>query len=325
MDGLGRRQQGDPADAETLATEKMGDEEWERPPALERELGSLIPPHRLDGLDTAVDVLYGALQAGERILVVGDFDADGATSCALAVRCLRAFGHQAVDFLVPNRFDFGYGLTPEIVDHARRFDPDVIVTVDNGVSSIEGVAAARALGWQVIVTDHHLAGAELPAAHALVNPNLPGSSFPSRALAGVGVIFYLLLGLRSHLRERGWFTQRGLPTPNMADYLDLVALGTVAGVVPLDRNNRILVDQGLRRIRAGQSVPGIAALFDLAGRSVARAVSTDLGFVAGFVRTVICVHRHVDIHPTSSLDGRAISEIYGGDVRMVRHDYRADY
>ena len=197
------------------------------------------------------------------------------------MRCLRAFGHQAVDFLVPNRFDFGYGLTPEIVDHARRFEPDVIVTVDNGVSSSEGVAAARALGWEVIVTDHHLAGEELPAAHALVNPNLPGSTFPSKALAGVGVIFYVLLGLRSHLRERGWFTKRGLPTPNMADYLDLVALGTVADVVPLDRNNRILVHQGLQRIRAGRCRPGITALLRVAGRNPARVQAADIGFAVG--------------------------------------------
>lgn len=248
---------------------------------LERELAALIPPQQLDGLDQAVALLAEALQAGKRILIVGDFDADGATSCALAVRCLRAFGHQAVDFLVPNRFDFGYGLTPEIVDHARRFEPDVIVTVDNGVSSIEGVAAARALGWEVIVTDHHLAGEELPAAHALVNPNLPGSTFPSKALAGVGVIFYVLLGLRSHLRERGWFTKRGLPTPNMADYLDLVALGTVADVVPLDRNNRILVHQGLQRIRAGRCRPGITALLRVAGRNPARVQAADIGFAVG--------------------------------------------
>ena len=248
---------------------------------LERELAALIPPHRLGGLDKAVTLLANALEAGRRILIVGDFDADGATSCALAVLCLRAFGHRAVDFLVPNRFDFGYGLTPEIVEHARRFAPDVVVTVDNGVSSIDGVAAARALGWQVIVTDHHLAGAQLPAADALVNPNLPNNDFPSKALAGVGVIFYVLLGLRSHLRDSGWFTARELPVPNMADYLDLVSLGTVADVVPLDHNNRILVHQGLQRIRAGRCRPGITALLRVAGRDPGRVQATDIGFAVG--------------------------------------------
>ena len=190
-------------------------------------------------------VLSTAIREGKRILVVGDFDADGATSCALAVLVLRAFGHQSVQFLVPDRFKFGYGLTPEIVEHARAYQPELIVTVDNGISSVSGVAAARAMGCQVLVTDHHLAGPVLPDAEALVNPNLPDNAFPSKALAGVGVIFYVLIGLRSHLRDSGWFDRRGIPAPNMADYLDLVALGTVADVVPLDSNNRILVHQGL--------------------------------------------------------------------------------
>ncbi len=248
---------------------------------LERELSSLIPPDRMAGLDAAVQALAEALEAGRRILVIGDFDADGATSCALAVLALRAFGHAAVDYLVPNRFDFGYGLTPEIVEHARPREPQLIVTVDNGISSVAGVAAANALGWQVIVTDHHLAGAELPAARALVNPNLPDNPFPSKALAGVGVIFYVLLGLRRRLRATGWFERRGIAVPNMADLLDLVALGTVADVVPLDRNNRALVHQGLRRIRAGQCRPGITALLRVAGRNPARALAADMGFAVG--------------------------------------------
>jgi single-stranded-DNA-specific exonuclease len=233
------------------------------------------------GLDQAVDVLRIAVEGRKRILVVGDFDADGATSCALAILVLRAFGHANVDFLVPNRFEFGYGLTPEIVDHARRYDPDLIVTVDNGISSVAGVAAARALGWQVVVTDHHLAGPVLPEAQALVNPNLADNPFPSKALAGVGVIFYVLLGLRGRLRESGWFAACGVSEPNMADFLDLVALGTVADVVPLDQNNRILVHQGLKRIRSGRCRPGIRALLRIAGRNPARVQAADMGFAVG--------------------------------------------
>lgn len=252
-----------------------------QPNQLERELSALIPPDQLDGLGAAVDLLVEAMAQGRRILIVGDFDADGATSSALAVLALRAFGHAQVSFLVPNRFEFGYGLTPEIVEHARRFEPDLIVTVDNGVSSVAGVATANALGWDVIVTDHHLAGDELPAARALVNPNLPGNVFPSKALAGVGVIFYVMLGLRRRLRDIGWFTQRGIPEPNMADYLDLVALGTVADVVPLDQNNRVLVHQGLMRIRAGRCRPGITALLRIAGRNPLKAQSADMGFAVG--------------------------------------------
>jgi single-stranded-DNA-specific exonuclease len=248
---------------------------------LERGLSSLISPDQMAGLQAAVDLLARALLEKRRILIVGDFDADGATSCALAVLALQAFGHRQVDFLVPNRFEFGYGLTPEIVEHARARDPEVIVTVDNGISSVAGVAAARRLGWQVVVTDHHLAGKLLPEAQALVNPNLPDNPFPSKALAGVGVIFYVLLGLRSRLRETGWFDRHRVPVPNMADFLDLVALGTVADVVPLDRNNRVLVYQGLQRIRGGRSRPGIDALFRVAGRNPVRAQASDLGFAIG--------------------------------------------
>ena len=248
---------------------------------LERELSSLIPPERLSGLDAAVTLLLNAIQLNKRVLIVGDFDADGATSCALAVLVLRAFGHRPVDFLVPDRFRYGYGLTPEIVEHAKPLRPDLVVTVDNGISSVSGVEAARALGWQVVVTDHHLAGPVLPQAEALVNPNLAGNDFPSKALAGVGVIFYVLLGLRARLKQVGWFEQQGIAIPNMADYLDLVALGTVADVVPLDRNNRILVHQGLRRIRSGRCRPGIKALLRIAGRNPARAQASDMGFAVG--------------------------------------------
>ena len=248
---------------------------------LERELSSLIPPQHMSGLDAAVTLLVEAIELEKRILIVGDFDADGATSCALAVLALRAFGHRQVSFLVPDRFRYGYGLTPEIVEYARQRSPDLIVTVDNGISSVAGVAAARALGWQVLVTDHHLAGPVLPQAEALVNPNLADNKFPSKALAGVGVIFYVLLGLRARLKEAGWFERHAIAVPNMADFLDLVALGTVADVVPLDRNNRILVHQGLMRIRNGRCRPGISALLRIAGRDPARAQASDMGFAVG--------------------------------------------
>ena len=248
---------------------------------LERELSSLIPPEHMSGLDAAVTLLVEAIELEKRILIVGDFDADGATSCALAVLALRAFGHRQVSFLVPDRFRYGYGLTPEIVEYARQRSPDLIVTVDNGISSVAGVAAARALGWQVLVTDHHLAGPVLPQAEALVNPNLGDNKFPSKALAGVGVIFYVLLGLRARLKEAGWFERHAIAVPNMADLLDLVALGTVADVVPLDRNNRILVHQGLMRIRNGRCRPGISALLRIAGRDPSRAQASDMGFAVG--------------------------------------------
>ncbi len=248
---------------------------------IRRELAGLIPPTQMQGLDDAVTCLIRALRAQQRVLVIGDFDADGATSCAVAMLGLRALGFQHVDYLVPNRFTFGYGLTPEIVEHARSRRPELLITVDNGVSSVAGVAAANALGWQVVITDHHLPGAQLPAATAMVNPNLPDNAFPSKALAGVGVFFYLLLGLRARLRAQDWFTQQQIDEPNLAAYLDLVALGTVADVVPLDRNNRILVHQGLARIRAGQCRPGITALLRIAGRNPARTQAADLGFAAG--------------------------------------------
>ena len=249
--------------------------------ALENTLNKLLPPQAFLGLESAVSLLADALQQRQRLLIVGDFDADGATSSALAVLALRALGAAWVDFLVPNRFEFGYGLTPEIVEVAKAQSPDVIITVDNGISSIDGVAAAKAAGIKVLVTDHHLPGEVLPEADAIVNPNQHGCPFASKNLAGVGVIFYVMTCLRTELRQRGWYQQQGIAEPNMANYLDLVALGTVADVVPLDHNNRILVHQGLQRIRAGQARPGILALLDVAGRQRSRLVASDLGFTVG--------------------------------------------
>lgn len=250
----------------------------------ERELAltlkELLKP-TMKGLPEAASLLADAVVADARILIVGDFDCDGATSSALAVLALKAMGAHQVDFLVPNRFEYGYGLTPEIVAVAAEREPDLIVTVDNGISSVEGVTAAQALGIAVLVTDHHLPGAELPTAEAIVNPNQPGCDFLSKNLAGVGVIFYVLNALRRELSSIGWFAEAGIKEPNMAQYLDLVALGTVADVVPLDHNNRILVEQGLQRIRAGAARPGILALLEVAGRGRERLVAADLGFALG--------------------------------------------
>ena len=248
---------------------------------LEKGLARLLPTHLLKGMDAAVLLLAQALKQRQRILIVGDFDADGATASCVGVLGLRMLGAAHVDYLVPNRFDYGYGLTPEIVAVALQRQPDLLITVDNGISSMEGVAAAKAAGLTVIVTDHHLPGAELPKADAIVNPNQPGCEFPSKALAGVGVMFYVLLGLRAHLRGSGWFAQQGINEPNLAELLDLVALGSVADVVPLDANNRILVHQGLARIRAGRSRPGLRAILDVARRDHRRLVATDLGFIVG--------------------------------------------
>ena len=239
-------------------------------------LGQLLPPDGFAGVSDAAALLADAIANHEKILLVGDFDADGATSIAVATTMFGRMGAGAVDYLVPNRFEYGYGLTPEIVELARQRDPAVIVTVDNGISSIEGVARAGELGIRTLVTDHHLPGAQLPAADVIVNPSQPGCQFPSKALAGVGVIFYVLSVLRRRLQDQGWFEGRDIPS--MAEVLDLVALGTVADVVPLDRNNRILVQQGLLRIRAGETRPGIRALLDLAGRPLHRAVASDLSF-----------------------------------------------
>ena len=251
------------------------------PAALSLTLDQLHPPQHLKGIAEAAELLADAIEGDGRVLIIGDFDADGATSSAMAVSVLRQMGLREVAYLVPNRFEFGYGLTPEIVELAAAQMPDLIVTVDNGISSVEGVAAAQAMGISVLVTDHHLPGSQLPTAEVIVNPNQPGCAFPSKALAGVGVMFYVLSALRAELRERRWFDSQGLSEPNLGDALDLVALGTVADVVPLDRNNRILVAAGLARIRSGRARPGIEALFEVAGKDYRQATSTDLGFIVG--------------------------------------------
>ena len=248
---------------------------------LSLQLADLPSPHSLKGLDAAVDELVNALHQQQRILIVGDFDADGATSSALMLLALSAMGFKAVDFLVPNRFDYGYGLTPEIVELARSKAPNLIITVDNGISSVEGVARANQLGIRVVVTDHHLPGKQLPDAAAIVNPNQPNCSFPCKHLAGVGVAFYVLSALRARLRKYDWFIQQGIAEPVMASWLDLVALGTVADLVPLDRVNRTLVHQGLLRIRSGMARPGIQALLRVAGKNPQRLVAADLGFALG--------------------------------------------
>lgn len=270
-------------------------------------LAALLPPTRLGGIEHACELLELALRNGKPIMIVGDFDADGATGTAVAVRGLRLLGAQQVDYGVPNRFVHGYGLSAALVDellarHPRLRDDGMLITVDNGIAAHAGVAAARAQGMQVIVTDHHLPGATLPAADAIVNPNLGSigqcqhaspacdrcaqdsrmnAAFPSKSLAGVGVMFYLLLALRALLREHGWFATQAIAEPDLSCLLDLVALGTVADLVPLDRNNRILVDAGLKRIRAGRACPGIVALLESGKRDVARTVASDLGFAVG--------------------------------------------
>ena len=248
---------------------------------LSLQLSKLPAPDGLIGIDAAVEHLIAALYRQQRVLIVGDFDADGATSSALMILALTAMGYQHLDFLVPNRFEYGYGLTPEIVELARNKKPDLIITVDNGISSLQGVAHAKQLGISVLITDHHLPGLELPDAVAIVNPNQPGCGFPCKNLAGVGVAFYVLSALRAELRRQNWFAEQNIAEPTMASWLDLVALGTVADVVPLDRVNRILVHQGLLRIRAGCARPGIQALLRIAGKNPARLVATDLGFAVG--------------------------------------------
>ncbi len=251
--------------------------------AAELELGleHLIPAHKLKGIATAVELLLQALTEQGRILIVADFDADGATSCTVALLALRQLGYTELDYIVPNRFDYGYGLTPEIVELAKTRNPDLIVTVDNGISSIEGIAAAKAAGIKTLITDHHLPGQQTPDADAIVNPNQHGCDFSSKSIAGVGVIFYVMLALRGKLREIDWFAENQVTEPKLADLLDLVALGTVADVVALDRNNRILVSEGLRRIRAGRCRPGIKSLLEISNRNYARLTATDLGFGVG--------------------------------------------
>lgn len=245
------------------------------------KISDLENPSSLKNIEQAVKLLYDSLLRQDKILIIGDFDADGATSTVLGILCLRAMGFQKVDYLVPNRFEYGYGLTPEIVEVAKSRNPDLIITVDNGIASNEGVSAARGYGIKVLVTDHHLPGEQLPDANCILNPNQPGCEFPSKALAGVGVAFYLMLALRTYLREKSWFEEQQIPEPNMASYLDIVALGTVADVVPLDENNRRLVKHGLNIIRSGRSRPGILALLEIAGRNYQTTVASDLGFAVG--------------------------------------------
>jgi len=248
---------------------------------LQVSLKHLLPYSSLSAIHDAVAIIQQSIQQQDSILIIGDFDADGATSTAVALRALEMMGAQQINFLVPNRFEFGYGLTSEIVDVAKQYNPQLIITVDNGISSIDGVNSANDLGIKVVITDHHLAGDVLPAAAAIVNPNQPDDKFPSKALAGVGTIFYVMLALRAQLRHSGWFEAQKIPVPNLAQLLDLVALGTVADVVPLDHNNRILVAQGLARIRAGACCPGIKALIQVSGRDANKLTAEDLGFALG--------------------------------------------
>lgn len=248
---------------------------------LNRSAKALLHYDQLQGVDKAVSLLALAIATNKKIIIVGDFDADGATSTALCMMSLRMMGSTNHDYLVPNRFDFGYGLSPEIVAVAAQQQAEVIMTVDNGIACFAGVEKAKSLGITVIVTDHHLAAESLPIADAIVNPNQPGCGFLSKNLAGVGVAFYLMLALRAELKTNGWLMQQGLPVPNLADFLDIVALGTVADVVPLDENNRILVHQGLQRIRSDKCRPGIQAIIEVAGKERSRLVASDLGFVVG--------------------------------------------
>jgi single-stranded-DNA-specific exonuclease len=245
---------------------------------LDDDFKRLLPPASLAHCESAAALLADAIAAGKKLLIVADYDADGATACAVGLRALRQFGAQ-VDYLVPDRFVLGYGLTPELVDIAAARKPDLLITVDNGIASVEGVERARTLGIATLITDHHLPGAELPRAECIVNPNQPGCGFASKSIAGVGVMFYVMLALRAELRRRGAYA--GKDEPNLASLTDLVALGTVADVVPLDANNRILVAQGLKRLRAGQGKPGLEALLRAAGRNAAQASGFDLGFVLG--------------------------------------------
>ncbi len=246
---------------------------------LNYELSGLLPYHTLFDIDKAASIIADAIIAQQRILIVGDFDADGATSTALGIRALRQFGAHEACYLVPNRFEYGYGLTPEIVEVASHMQPQLLITVDNGISSIAGVKAAKEAGIKVVITDHHLAADELPMADAIVNPNQPACEFPSKAACGCAVIFYVMTAVRAELKKRGWFEQR--QEPNMAQFLDLLALASVADVVPLDKNNRILVEQGLKRIRAGKTIVGIKALLQVGGKNAEKLVASDLGFAIG--------------------------------------------
>lgn len=284
---------------------------------LETSARGLHSYQQLGGIDKAVELLFQAIDEKKRIIVVGDFDADGATSSALSVLALRMLGSNNVDYLVPNRFEDGYGLSPEVVDQALELGAEMIMTVDNGVSSIEGVRYAKENGITVLVTDHHLPGQVLPDVDAMVNPNLDSCAFPSKALAGVGVAFYLMMALCVHMRKQNWFAQQGMQEPKLMELIDLVALGTVADVVPLDENNRILVHQGLQRIRAGKARPGIQALIEVAKRDAHRLVASDFGFALGprinaagrlddmsfGVELLMCNNIHAARRMASELDG----------------------
>ncbi|HAS6593530.1 TPA: single-stranded-DNA-specific exonuclease RecJ [Vibrio parahaemolyticus] len=284
---------------------------------LETSARGLHSYQKLGGIEQAVELLFQAIQEQKRIIVVGDFDADGATSSALSVLALRMLGSNNVDYLVPNRFEDGYGLSPEVVDQALELGAEMIMTVDNGVSSIEGVRYAKEKGITVLVTDHHLPGQVLPEVDAMVNPNLDSCAFPSKALAGVGVAFYLMMALCVHMRKHNWFAQQGMQEPKLMELIDLVALGTVADVVPLDENNRILVHQGLQRIRAGKARPGIQALIEVAKRDARRLVASDFGFALGprinaagrlddmsfGVELLMCNNIHAARRMASELDG----------------------
>ena len=248
---------------------------------LDYSLSGLYPPQGLSGLDDAVEIIIEALQADARIVVAGDYDADGATGCSLGCLALRAFGSRNTVYAAPDRNLFGYGLTVKFVRFLSEMQPDLIITVDNGIGSVDGIKLANQMGITVIVTDHHLPGEIIPSADAIVNPRMPGDQFKSKNLAGVGVLFYVLSVVRSKLVQSGWFEREGISVPNMADYLDLVAVGTVADVVPLDYNNRILVQQGLDRINAGRCRYGIRLLLELGGRKIGKIVAEDLAFQAG--------------------------------------------
>lgn len=247
----------------------------------ELTLQGLLRPDTMKGLTQAASIVADAIEANRAILILGDFDADGATSTSVCLIALSMMGVTNVDYLIPNRFDYGYGLSPEIVQVAQQKSASLLITVDNGISSIEGVKAAKAMGMQVVITDHHLPGVETPEADAIVNPNQQGCDFASKSIAGVGVAFYLMTALRRELSHRQWFTRHGIAEPKLADLLDIVALGTVADVVALDRNNRILVEAGLKRVRAGRCRPGITALLDVAKRNPERMVASDFGFAVG--------------------------------------------
>ncbi|WP_025819292.1 single-stranded-DNA-specific exonuclease RecJ [Shewanella marina] len=247
----------------------------------ELALAGLLKPNTMKGLDQAARIVADAIEQQLSILIVGDFDADGATSTTICLRTLKMLGALHVDYLIPNRFDFGYGLSPQLVEVARQKGAQLLITVDNGISSIDGVAAAKAYGMQVVVTDHHLPGDELPQADAIVNPNQVDCQFASKSIAGVGVAFYLMSVLRVELRQRDWYQRQGIAEPNLGQLLDIVALGTVADVVSLDNNNRILVQAGLQRVRAGRCCPGITALLEVAKRTPSRTVASDFGFAVG--------------------------------------------